>query len=439
MPIEGADKKVDATATTKVAENAALGATKKEGSPEPQTEKQSLTPKTDHYHVDPGTGRKVPHEEFHGTQKTNRPMIWLMQRVAFLKNWIESSGVRPLQTSQQPQKGTGVIVDRAIKAAPRLTTFEKLFIGRYGEEEGKRQPWSGQGSLSKGQFHFAKKTVSEWVSLITKWFPFTLETKGKTGELDRAVFRGVVEKAPMPPPKGESASSTKRETAMLISDLRFLSGKTEKFARIPLSSSAQVRQILAQLEALRPGQLLDKPQLLQLLGSADFPYLVLSRKIIRPELAQVEPQNPLVESARAHEGGGIAYSREATKGLAFSAKTEEMIASQLDLNIRPTSALQQKGESSGIAATLTTPVGGPLGSTEDQKRLFGFLKKRRRREAGEGEALYEGGFVPWYQLVWSPKKWKGKPRWWIPLLYLITISVIVFSIVYLVRFVLPQQ
>lgn len=299
-----------------------------------------------------------------------------------------------------------------------LNLFEKIFLSRF--QEGK--PIGAR--LQKGQLCFGRKPEGEWKGFFQKFLPFTLEKRAKRSDLQTVVYRGLVK---MESSLKEARMKRGQEIALLVSDLKFATGKTEKFARIPLEGRAELSQILMRLASLLPGEFLADSLLAEWLGGPEFAYLALSHKIVRPDLARAL-DNALTESAQARTEGAVVYAREAAKGIALQARTEEIVARELDLNLKRVApqAELERGEVKGGGGD-TTGLGG----------LFG-LFRRRRRGGSTGEEILEPGFVPWFQLVFKPKKIKGRPRWWVPLLYFVVVSSVGLFAVYLFKFLLQR-
>lgn len=394
--------------------------------------------KTDHFHWDAGKGRWMAHGQFdHGKGPEawlGRFLFGLKQRAGLVekpdkgqppeRNRVESGPkggkdpatlkaeklkIQPQQLQEQMQRS-----DR--KGTSELTPFERVLLARFVET---RPLWS---PLKTGQSQFRAKSDGEWKGFFQKFLPFTLEKKARTAEVESLIYRGMV--------RGDTGKTLTlaqarraQEIALLISDLKFVTGKTEKFARIPLSDGAQLATALARLASLKPGEVLNQTLLAQWLGG-EFPFLALAPKIVQPDLAQAMA-NPLVDSARGREGEGAVTGRQPTQGIALAARTEELIARQLEIDLRR--PIPQSGPARETAG----------GGEEVGRKWFGGLSRRRRRGQG-GEGILQEGFVPWYRLIFEGRRWRGKVKWYVPLLYLVVASATALFGFYVFRYLLQR-
>jgi hypothetical protein len=288
----------------------------------------------------------------------------------------------------------------AAKVAEALTLFEKIFLARFegGLPLGEK--------LDPGQFKFLPKTDEEWAAFFQKFLPFALQKTVNVADLEALIFRGLLKN-------------------IMISDLKFLDGKTDKFARLEIHGT----EILKRLASMMPGELLARALVAEWMGGPEFAYLALSHKVVNPE-AMEKGASPIAEAYQSpgemKEAAIREGAREATRGIALDARTEQLIVERLDLkSVRGETALDSR---SGKVEKGDEGLGGL------------FFKKRRRGLFGGWEAGGEAGpaFVPWYQLIFRPKKYKGKPRWWVPLIYFVTVSALGLSAFYVFKFLLQR-
>ncbi len=264
-----------------------------------------------------------------------------------------------------------------------ITLFEKVFLARFQDQA----PLGEE--LPKGEARFLAKPEGKWVEFFQKFLPFTVERRGRATDLEALVYRGLL--------KGASE-------AQVVSDLRFVSGKTEKFARLGVPDTV----VMDSLAQLTPGDRMAPETLVGIAkpgeGEGEFAYLAISHRIENPSAAKLA-SNPATESNRQAgldyqglEGGRF---RE-TQGIALSARTEQLMAERLAIHPR------------GV------PTGPRMG--------------RKRAGSSEGD-FAEGGtvFVPWFERALGFKKHSGKPRWWVPLLYFGLIASLVFIAFAVVR------
>ena len=288
-----------------------------------------------------------------------------------------------------------------------LTLLEKIFLAHF--EEG-----APLGEiLAQGKFKFLPKPEKSWKEFFQRFLPFTLEKKANVSDLEAIIYRGLLQNT-------------------LISDLKFLSGKTDKFTRLQIQGS----QILQKLASLMPGDVVAQAliaELAELIGGPEFAYLALSHKVVNPEMVD-KGQSPIAEAYQSPEQMKQAAIkegvREASQGIALDARTEQLIAERLDLDLKAV-----RGDTT-IDASKKEAVPGGVG-----EKLGGLLfKKRRKGLFGGWETGGDAGpvFVPWYQLIFRPKKYKGKPRWWVPLIYFVTASSLALAAFYVFKFLLQR-
>ncbi|MBI2082768.1 MAG: hypothetical protein HYT76_04280 [Deltaproteobacteria bacterium] len=314
-----------------------------------------------------------------------------------------------------------------------LVAFLKVFYSWFakGEGEAKKQEFA----LPPGQERYAKKEEKAWVDFGKRFLPFVMGKKTDWKNVEKAVYRGMVQN----PPEFLVSRSSQRERAekvlaILFSDLKFMNGKSEKFAQLLVTNPLQYSQMLQRLSSLQPGDPLAKAVLAEWFGGSELSFLVLSHRVVQPDLAKAF-KSALTESVEARSVEGL-YQPEVTKGIALSARTEEIVARELDLKLRPTAQEGVTDEGRGVLGSGQTPSVGE----EAAKTIFGFRKKRKRGGMGGADIdeILIPGFVPWYELVFKPRKWKGRPRWWVPLLYLIAASTIGLGSVYVFKFLLQR-
>ncbi len=316
-----------------------------------------------------------------------------------------------------------------------ITLFETILIrwvGRWAESErGDAAPQECR--LPKGEARFAEKGEKGWVDFLKKALPFTFLKVVNREEVSSMRIRGLVQEPPPYPERaGKEARGARSSGASLIADLQLKGGKGEKFAQIPLQNNVspeRVGSFLAQLATLRPGTTLSQALLSQWFTTPELTYLAMSYKIMRPDLLK-GIENPMTESAQGRASEGIVYNQEPTRGIALSARTEQMIARELDLRLTTPAVPKTGGDS---------PAEGVGKTSEGLSAIWGFFSRGgRRRRSSEEEAILVPGFVPWYQLVFQSRKWKGRVRWYIPLLYFSVASAVALSLVYLFKFLLQR-
>lgn len=297
------------------------------------------------------------------------------------------------------------------KGAPAedLTLFEKIVLARF--EEGMVL---GE-KLEKGEARFLKKTEQGWTEFFQRFLPFTLERRAHVADLKSLIYRGLLKEAGQRPEQGT-----------LVSDLKFLSGKLDKFARLQVQGS----RILEEISRKMPGDELAQAMIAELAGGTELVYKALSHRIVNPEAAR-DLAGAAAASYKSPEKEKEAAIREGTRdeslGIALSARTEQLIAERLDLNLRPVRAETDRDtRSRGAEERGGTVLGVPSG------------KKKRGFFSGlfdEGEAS-GGVFVPWYEQVLRPRKFPGKVRWWVLLIYFTALATAGLAAVYVVKFLL---
>lgn len=150
-----------------------------------------------------------------------------------------------------------------------LSSFEKIFLEFF---MGLRQ--LGR-LLKKGQKKFCKKKKDEWRDFFERLFPYTKERSVASTEIRELIFRGLSEDDPRLVSQAATATGV-----VLVADVIFESGRTDKFARLPLS----VNGTIALLQQMQPGEKIVRDQLLQWFGSGAVEYLSLYYKQVRPPL-----------------------------------------------------------------------------------------------------------------------------------------------------------
>lgn len=305
-----------------------------------------------------------------------------------------------------------------------LNLFEKIFLAHF------------QGNiplgdaLAKGQFKFLPKSEQAWMEFFKTFLAFTMLKEGNVGDVQSLIFRGLM--TPQGTLTPEAKTLLAQAKAVLVSDLKFENGATDKFARLAVMSEP----MLHALSKMAPGDVMSHELLAQLASQMPsaagegFSYLSLSHKVVNPDMIQAAPsaiaeayQSPEKMKEKAIREG----VREVTSGIALSAKTEQMIAERLDINLRPTQADviapgRPGAEKAGVAST---GLGGLFGKKKKKGGFWG-----AGAEEGDGSPI----FVPWYQHVFGRQKFKGKPRWWVPLLYFVATSAAAFGLIYVFRY-----
>lgn len=301
-----------------------------------------------------------------------------------------------------------------------LSLFEKMFMAHFegGIPIGEK--------LAAGQFKFLSKSEKAWVEFFQKFLPFTLEKNVKTGDIEMLVFRGLFKDTP----QQQAAKGEKAPVIFLVSDMKFLDGKTDKFARLQIPG----QELLKTMSEQQPGKVLGKEMLARIaegLGGEEFSYLSLSHRIVNPDMVD-KTKNPIAEAYRTPEQMKDAAIREGTRdvrqGIALAARTEQLIAEKLDINLKA----QTRGDLGAVERRGGEGQGMPgvdLGGL--------FLGKKKKKGMGTGAGYDEAGgqspYVPWWLAPMQPKKFKGKPRWWVPFLYFLGASALALAAVYVVR------
>ncbi len=301
-----------------------------------------------------------------------------------------------------------------------LSLFEKVFLAHF--EGG--LPVTPE-MLQEGHFKFLPKTEQSWADFFKAFAAFTLLKGVKAGDIQALVFRGLMT------PEGKLTPEAKalltQAKGVLVSDLKLEGGQTDKFARLAIMSEPMMKE----LSKLSPGDVITQSvfaDLVKQMGGDDLQYLSLSHKVVNPDMAKAFPsaateayQSPEKMRETALREG----MRDATPGIALSAKTEQMIAKHLDIDLKP-----------GRVEIGMDRRGGEMvkGAGSASAGLLGDKKKRRGGSGAGNDDSDSPVFVPWYQHVFPRKTFKGKPRWWVPLIYFVTTSAIVFSLIYIFRY-----
>jgi len=297
-----------------------------------------------------------------------------------------------------------------------LSLFEKIFLAHF--EGG--LPVTAK-MLEKGEFKFLPKTEKGWAEFFQKFAAFALTKTAKAGDVQALVFRGLI--GPDGTLTKEGRALLAQSKGILVSDLKFENGKTDKFARLGIANE----QMLQTLSNMAPGETMSPAvfaELLKVMGGGELSYLSLSHKVVNPDMAKTNP-SAVTEAYQSPEKMKDAAIREGvrnvTPGIALSARTEQLMAQKLDIDLRP-GLDRRAGETIKAAAS---PLAG----------LFADKKKKRSGLWGSG-ADDDGSpvFVPWYRHVFTPQKFKGKPRWWVPFTYFIAGSVALLATYYIFRF-----
>lgn len=279
------------------------------------------------------------------------------------------------------------------------TPFERLLLDRL---EGRTEPAQ---RLEAGQSKFLEKTEKAWIEFFQKFVAFTLTKTAQIGDLEAMIYRGLMKGA------GEEPKGT------LVSDLKFTDGKTDKFARLEVQGST----ILEQLASRMPGDLLARALVAEWIGGPEFAYLALSHKVVNPDWKRGEKEGLLASAYRSPDetkGEKIREgSSQVSQGIALDARTEQLIAERLELNL-----------GADLRTAGSGRIGGLLTGGKRRKGLFGGMF---------GES-YDAGpvFVPWYQQVFHPRKFRGKVKWYVPLLYFVAVSAAGLFALYLFKFLM---
>ncbi len=309
-----------------------------------------------------------------------------------------------------------------------LSLFEKVFMARF---EGGASLEEG-AKLQPGQAKFMQKSEKSWAEFFQKFIPFTLTKKVPLADVEALVYRGLVTTTSKGNVKGAAAAEPKGE---LISDLKLASGKTDKFARLEI----QGNKVLEELASKMPGDVLATALIAEWVGGPDLAYQALSHKIVNPDMAKNDP-NPAVESYQSPEASKEAAIREGVRearpGIALDARTEELVARHLDIELKPGRtdlASDRRTEEERAVPGAVKKGDGPWSSLFKKKKK-GLLASMMTWE----ESVEEGVFVPWYQHVFKRKKFPGKVRWWMPLLYFTAFSATGLLLVYIFKFMLQR-
>ncbi|HEX5037504.1 MAG TPA: hypothetical protein VFX30_10135 [bacterium] len=303
-----------------------------------------------------------------------------------------------------------------------LNLFERIFMAHF--EGG--IPLGDH--LQPGQHKFLTKTEKAWMEFFQRFGPFTFQKKTSQGDVQLLVFRGLFKGQDQT--KSGQKDKSQQPALFLVSDMKFADGKTDKFARLLIQGEG-LGQTVGEHQ---PGDVLGKELLAQIaekLGGEEFSYLSLSHKVVNPEMGETA-KNPLAEAYKSPEqmkGEAIREgTRDVSQGIALSARTEQLIAEKLDLNLKARGDLGDVAAAGRRGAEGKAPPGIELGG------LFADKKKRR----GQGDGADEGGdsaspYIPWWMAPTKPKTFKGKARWWVPFLYFLGASALALAAVYAVR------
>ncbi len=297
-----------------------------------------------------------------------------------------------------------------------LSLFEKIFLARFGAG----LPFGEE--LLPGMLKFLSKTEKIWLQFFQKFLPFTFEKQVNPAEIASVIFRGLLQ--------GKNAGPKGETIAYLIADLKMLSGKMEKFVRVRIQGDEAV---LRSLQETAPGKILDPATVAEWIGKEPPVFLALSYKVVNPEALKNNPSELALayQTPEAMVEAGIREgTRNVTQGIALSARTEQAMAERLDINLAALRGLDRSSKE-GEAKTVPPPSG-----------FAGLFWKKKKR--GAFGSMFEGGegspptFVPWYQWMLRTQKVKGKPRWWVPLLYFTAVSVGGLFLVYVLKFLLQR-
>jgi len=361
----------------------------------------------------------VPSRTAEGGVPTEMPEA--LRRLAQAHEAQSSQESRAVQSALQNAMGGAI-------SKEELSVFERIFMAHFegGIPIGEK--------LTPGQFKFLGKSEKAWVEFFQKFLPFTLLKTGKIGDLEMLVFRGLLKDLP-PPLKGQGGNLNQAEqqgktpALFLVSDMKFLDGKTDKFARLTIQSQELAKTISEKL----PGDVLGKDILAMIAdkgGGEEFSYLSLSHRVVNPDM--VDPtKNPIAEAYRSPEQMKQQAiregTRESTQGIALNARTEQLIAEKLDINLKS----QARGDIVGADRRGGEGQGTP---GVDMGSLFLNKKKRKGTGSGAGEEADDSPvFVPWLKREAKPQQFKGRPRWWVPFLYFLAASGAALALVYVAR------
>lgn len=326
----------------------------------------------------------------------------LLNRVMHgLKSLITFRTERGFELAAKREQQVGRVPVREGEKGSELSLFEKIFLARFegAAELGEK--------LEPGKARFLAKSEKGWVEFFQKFLSFTVEKRGKISDLEALIYRGLL--------KGARPQA---ERGTLISDLKFLSGRTDKFARLQIQGS----KILETLAEKVPGEVLAQALVAEWIGGPEFAYQSLSHRIVSPELMSAF-KSSIAESYKTPQQTKEEAFREGRQkvspGIALSARTEQLIAERLDLDMR-----SLRGNTTVLAPNVVKT------SEKKRKGLFGRMF--------EDEADAGPVFVPWYQQILRFKKIPGKPKWWVPLLYFVAFSATALFVFYIFRFLLQR-
>lgn len=239
-------------------------------------------------------------------------------------------GERTIGRGELDRQVAGERVDRLLSA------FERLVIERF--ENGR----SVERLLTEGKQRFLEKTEAQWRDFFKALAHREVEKKVLISEIRDFLMRGII-------PRGAKG--------ICIGDVRFESGRIEKFVRFSVFAEA-----LAKLKKLSPGDVIGKEALGEFTGE-ELMYLALA-------------------AARAR---ALQMAEKATQGKFVDGRAEALAANALGIPIDQ--HLRQKAKK--------------------LRRHSGLLGGDLLGEDVPGETPYQ--FIPWWN--WGNLKRPGKLRW----------------------------
>ncbi len=307
-----------------------------------------------------------------------------------------------LAARQTKQQG-GVQQKAGQQEKAELTAFEKVFVAHFdgGEKLGQ--------ALPQGKFRFLGKTENEWKGFFQRFLPFTASKKVPASELEAMIYRGVL-----------------NEDALLISDLKFVNGKTDKFARLEIQGS----ELLQTLSQTLPGDVLAQAVIAEIVGGPELAYLTLSHRVVNPEAVK---GNSIAEAYQSPKERKSQLIREGTKqttqGMALSAKTEQLMAERLDIKLtRP----ESRQDSPALAGSTITQRA--KGKRRGFLGLFSWGSEDVK-DTSIDKGSYFGFNLP-AQL--KRQRFPGKVKWFVPLLYFVGFSAAALFAFYIFKFLLQR-
>lgn len=247
------------------------------------------------------------------------------------------------------------------KLAKLLSRFEQILLKRF--EEGSKVAKEAQD----GRFFFLKKTAEQWRNFFGHFVKRTVKRRVSVDHIEGWVYRGLVRK---------------NARATVISDLAFVNGQIEKFARFRLSPAGQ--NLANRLQQMEPGVRIAGSELKELTAE-EMEYLAIQH---------------------AESDAGWIWAPTQGKFLK-TAQVEEKVAGDLGL----------------------------LAEGDKKEKALKGLKKRRGGGLGweEGPSEEPGSrFVPWYQTALQ-KKPGGPVRWFVVVSYCTAVALAVLGLLYLAR------